>query len=444
MTIASKNSGLVSGTSSDITYLVYHSLQIRTLSGKDFDISSNIIGMSYFENILEASVTMELQIVSSTSVFNTLDIRGGETVTMEIETAMGNFEIDDTNPMYVYKVSNLSTTTMGESFTLHLVSREFITNETSRCMRKHGDQNVHEHVKDILTNELKTDRFNDDTIESAVNKYTFMGNSKKPFHVLQWLGPKSISSAPGPKGNSGGNGSEKGEAKGTAGFLFFENKDGFNFRSLDRLVSSSSKPVYEYTYSQVIEETTSKLGTAKILKYFYEHNVDLRRALRVGMYSNYTYFYDMKTNQLSGFQYKLEEQLGPKLGTEDKIAVHPALKDSISRVMFRISDHGVLDAGGGDKESGRDAVDMAKSYSRYNLLFSQALNILVPINVNLKVGDVVECKLPLMGGSEDAEYDKEMSGNYLIRELRHTFTANQNTTSLKLMRDSYGLYGPQE
>ena len=164
------------------------------------------------------------------------------------------------------------------------------------------------------------------------------------------------------------------------------------------------------------------------------------------MYSNYTYFYDMITNELSGFKYTLRDQIGPKLGSEDTLAVSSDFDDSISRVMFRLSDHGVLDTGTGTKDSGRDAVDMAKSFSRYNLLFSQALNILVPLNVDLKVGDIVKCKLPLIGGDEngDHSFDKEMSGNYLIRELRHSFIPNQNTTSLKLMRDSYGLYGPDE
>ena len=453
MTVVSKkNSALYLGTSSDITHLVYESLRIYPLNGKPFDISQNVVGMSYFENILEASVAMEIQIVSSTSVFNAVNIRGGERVTMKIDTANGvdRFEIEEDNPMYVYKISNMSTTLMGESFTLHLVSREFLTNETSRCMRKYGEQSIHEHVKDILSSELKTDRFNDGTIETTVNNYTFIGNSKKPFHVLQSLGPKGISSVPGPKGNSGSG--KHGEAKGTAGFLFFENKEGFNFRSLDGLVSptspgsSFSKNKYEYTYTDIIEESLTKSTQHKILKFFYEHNVDVRKALRVGMYSNYSYFYDMITNELSGFKYTLRDQIGPKLGSEDTLAVSSDFDDSISRVMFRLSDHGVLDTGTGTKDSGRDAVDMAKSFSRYNLLFSQALNILVPLNVDLKVGDIVKCKLPLIGGDEngDHSFDKEMSGNYLIRELRHSFIPNQNTTSLKLMRDSYGLYGPDE
>ena len=75
MTASSKNSALIKGTSSDITFLAFGRLEIVSLDGKEFDISQNITRMSYFENILEASVAMEIQIVSSTSVFNAVNIR---------------------------------------------------------------------------------------------------------------------------------------------------------------------------------------------------------------------------------------------------------------------------------------------------------------------------------------------------------------------------------
>ena len=53
--------------------------------------------------------------------------------------------------------------------------------------------------------------------------------------------------------------------------------------------------------------------------------------------------------------------------------------------MMRMSDHGITEPFGEMGETGRDHVDMAKSFARYNLLFTQALNILVPCNVNLKL-----------------------------------------------------------
>ena len=159
------------------------------------------------------------------------------------------------------------------------------------------------------------------------------------------------------------------------------------------------------------------------------------------MYSNYTYFYDMITNKLTGYKYSLKDQIGNKTLGKDEIPVSDQFGESVSRVMFRMSDHGALEKGAGLETSGRDHADMAKSFSRYNLLFTQAINILVPLNNDLKVGDIITCEFPLKDG-DAKEMDPEISGNYLIRELRHHFTANQNSTSLKLMRDSYGLHGP--
>ena len=109
--------------------------------------------------------------------------------------------------------------------------------------------------------------------------------------------------------------------------------------------------------------------------------------------------------------------------------------------MVRIGDQGMLTDKLGE-DSGRDNTDMAKSFSRYNMLFTQSLNIVVPCNVNLKVGELIRVIFPTVGpGStpDEKPVDKESSGNYLIRSLRHHFdvAGGQNVTSLNLVRDSY-------
>ena len=437
----------------EITALKTINATIESLSGNETSLLPNIIGIDYFENILEPAVTMEIQLWSTNSLFNLIPIRGGEKVTLELETARGTWEFDDDNPLYVYKVSDLSAEKLSETFTLHLVSREFLTNETNRCVRKYEKQNIHEHVKSILKDILLTDRYSDESIERTSNNYTFIGNYKKPFHTLQWLGPKSISATDSSTKGTSGDG-PTGKANGTAGFLFYENKDGFNFKSIDGLTSSlkvaegksekkeSLKVGKAYSFSAIISESTTKGEPLKIIKWNIEKNIDLRKSLRIGMYSNYTFFYDMITNRVSGYKYNLKDELGEKTLGKDTIPVS-AFGESISRMMFRKSDHGTLEKGAGLDTSGRDEADMAKSFSRYNLLFTQAINILVPLNTELKVGDVIYCEFPYKNqGGNSNEMDPEISGNYLIRELRHHFTANQNSTSLKLMRDSYGVYGP--
>ena len=435
-------------TVGEITALEITDVTIESLSGNKVSLVPNILSIDYFENILDPSVMMEISLIANNSLFNLIPIRGGEKVTIELQTARGTWEFDDDNPLYVYKVSDLDAQKVGETFTLHLVSREFLTNETNRCVRKYQKKNIHEHVKSILKDVLKTDRYSDDSIEKTSNSYTFIGNFKKAFHTLEWLGPKAVSATDSSTKGTSGEGKDA-KAKGTAGFLFYENKDGFNFKSIDGLTStlnvskgsSDKKLTAKYSFSGIISESITKDQPLKIIKWYLEKNIDLRKSLRIGLYANYTFFYDMITNKLSGYKYTLKSELNGKTLGKDEIPVSDQFGESISRIMFRMSDHGALEDGAGLETSGRDDADMAKSFSRYNLLFTQAINILVPLNNDLKVGDMITCEFPLKDG-DAKEMDPEISGNYLIRELRHHFTANQNSTSLKLMRDSYGLHGP--
>ena len=436
--------------------VVINKVALTPLGGRPYDLSNSILSIAYFENILEPSVSMEIEVYSSASIFNELPIRGGEKVELEIVTKDSKkpFTLENESAMYVYKVSGLRSDKTRETFTLHLITREYLTNETSRCLKKYHKSSIDIHVEDILKNTLKTEKNID--VETVMNAYTFIGNNKKPFHTLQWLGPKAISTTPGTKGVSGKSGTKNGKAKGTAGFLFYENRDGYHFKSIDGLVSPTNiskssadkKNIPSYTFGGAIEEHKSPL---EIIKFFWDKNIDMRKSLRVGMYSNITYFYDTLTNELSVYKYDLNEEMGEGAALGKKGMDTPAelFGSSPSRVLTRVSDYGTLDGISSPKAepqpSGRDEADMAKSFSRYNLLFTQALNILVPCNTNLKVGDIIKCNFPQRRSTDAgqaSEFDPETSGLYLIRELRHSFVPNQNTTSLKLMRDSYGLYGP--
>jgi hypothetical protein len=66
------------------------------------------------------------------------------------------------------------------------------------------------------------------------------------------------------------------------------------------------------------------------------------------------------------------------------------------------------------------------------------------LNINLKCGDIIYAQFPKMEPSNNGEVDPEQSGFYLIKELRHHFDpTNKMLTSIRLIRDSYGLYGPK-
>jgi len=430
-----------------VSGLRYQSVTIASLDGtKTIDITNSILGIDYYEDILSPCITMTIDLMNAYSIFNGLPIRGGESVAMEIETVFGNFRLDGEKAMFVTKLSGLDAQRKSESFTLHLTSKEALQNETVRCYKKYNKATINTHINDILKNVLQTTKIGQ--IEQTSNSYSFIGNNKKPFHIMTWLGPKSIS-IHSKSGNSGK------EAKGTSGFLFYENIDGFNFRSIDSLVSntqiqnssSDKENIFKYTFDGIGAIQANDLSNNfKILNYNYEKNIDLMKSLRVGMYVNKTYFYDMYNQELKIYKYSLKEELknATKLGANESIAASEQFGNSITRIMTRASDHGILDSKGTFAESGRDNADMSKSFSRYNLLFTQALNINIPCNVKLKAGDIIYAQFPQMESAQTGEVDKEQSGNYLIKELRHHFSPNEMLTSLRLVRDSYGLYGTNQ
>ncbi len=285
-----------------------------------------------------------------------------------------------------------------------------------------------------------------------------MGNSRKPLYTIQWLGPKSISEGT----KSGEDGTTKGKAKGTTGFMFYENRAGFNFRSINSLVSSTQegakkadgktvnfsihgtkKQPYEWRGLGAID--SNKLdANFQILNYVTEKNVDIRKALITGMYVNQTQYFNVLTHEMSYYTYNLSDEIEDnKLGEQDKIPNVPETDGSTSRYMFRISDHGVTGQGedGLEPSGGANAerTDIAKSVARYNLLFTQSLNMSLPLNKNIKTGDILICKFPRLNQGTAREEDNKLSGKYLVRSVKHHIKPLSSFSYVKLIRDSYGI-----
>ena len=124
--------------------------------------------------------------------------------------------------------------------------------------------------------------------------------------------------------------------------------------------------------------------------------------------------------------------------------------------MLRVNDFGVAQKGSKKDEvqpSSELAVYQNKSYIRNNLLFSQSLSISIPLNPDLKVGQMIDIKLPLKrsnktsqggGGDNKARTDSfgdektnDPSGRYLISTLRHMIGGGKSETQLTLIRDVF-------
>jgi hypothetical protein len=440
-----------------ISKSIYEELVLESNDQKrTVDIRNGAIAIEYFEDIFSPTITARVKVVNTgntitsfkdqdgekQSIYNGLPLRGGERLSMKIAgNVPGRESLDfSSNPkkyLYVSSITDVISEDQRESFTLNLVSREAITNETSRVMRKYPTSSkISESVRKILTDVLKTDSIG--TIDETSNQYGFVGNMKKPFTTLIWLASKGV---PVVSGNT------------TAGFVFYQTRDGFQFRAIDNLISQESKATYVYNPTTVSYNVNNEKvdNEFKILNYSTDKNQNLIEKLRLGTYASHRTFFNPLNFTFTDYQkglFKLKNYVNKtnNLGSTDlrlpKISEgsNLSLGDAPSRIITAILDIGTMEPEVSRSDENADpTLYQSQSLMRYNILFTQSLSVMIAVNTDLRAGDVIECLFPKNSKSDKNEHDSETSGLYMIKELCHHFDVNNSYTSMKLLRDTFGV-----
>ena len=391
---------------------------------KNYDIARGNPSINYYESITSPSISMTISFVDIDQVISRKGITGGEMIDLEI--VIPDFEekfkiTSKKQKMILNSVRDVVTSSNKQTATLEFISEESLVNETCRVNKKFTG-NVTQIVNQLLTNETNSDKKGIQTekkfeTDQAVNKYSFLGNLKRPFETIQWLCPKAQASSE------------------NFGFLFFENRDGFHFKSIENLLKQ--EPEFSYQKPDRPIETDLRIIESNL-----NQSNDMGMNARMGMYSNRTIYIDIENEVYEETDFNISE-----LNPEKPLKVIETLKDKPTRLMFRILDQGALQKGSKKEEVEKRnelAVYQNKSYIRNNLLFSQSLNISVPINPELRAGQMIEVQFPLKSDQNKDTTDKfgkdkdnDVSGNYLISELRHVLGDGRSSTQLNLIRDTF-------
>ena len=387
---------------------------------EEYDITRGNPSINYYESVTSPSISMTLSFMDIDQMINQEGITGGEMIDLEIiiPDFEEKFKIESKKQKLVLNsVRDVVTSTNKQMATLEFVSEESLINETSRVNKKFTG-NVTQIVKELLETEPKGIQTEKEIkTDNAVNKYSFIGNLKRPFETIQWLCPKAQASAK------------------NFGFLFFENLDGFHFKSIENLLKQEP----EFLYQKPDRPTETDL---RIIESNLNQSNDMGMNARMGMYSNRTIYIDLENETYEEIDFNISE-----LNPDKPLKVIETLKEKPTRLMFRMLDQGALQKGSTKKEVEKRnelAVYQNKSYIRNNLLFSQSLNISVPINPELRAGQIIEVQFPLKDNTDQNTTDKfgkdkdnDISGKYLISELRHVIGDGTSSTQLNLVRDLF-------
>ena len=221
-------------------------LEVVTLEAndksQDVDIRNGVMSIDYYEDIFSPTVSAKILVFNTgdsiegkdgkiQSIYNGLPLRGGERLSLRIapnteENGGLDFSENYQDYLYVSSITNVLSQANKDTFTLNLVSREAITNETTRVPVKFpSSSTIDVSVDKILKDYLKTEK--EMNIDKASNSYGFIANMRKPFNIITWLASKAVSE------------------QDNAGFFFYQTQDGYQFKSIDNLINQEPKAEYE-------------------------------------------------------------------------------------------------------------------------------------------------------------------------------------------------------
>ena len=199
--------------------------------------------------------------------------------------------------------------------------------------------------------------------------------------------------------------------------------------------------VANYKEINAILSTYDPKGTdprEKILAKNVIENNDLLENLQFGVFSSKRTFFDPHTGSIAEINLDYgPEDYRDKMNNLGNGTVNSALDGDFlkpSRNFVGVVKRGSIDYTDKSLEEQLENI-ISQTTMRYNTILNQVINIIVPMNLDLTVGNLILCDFPKTGSSE---IDAEISGKYLIKELCHYSSAESAYTSLQIVRDTYG------
>ena len=408
---------------------------------KTASLTNGIVRLTYFESILQDSIKASIifsdagNAIDGKSVVEGLPLVGTEDFKLEMkdnndEKLKVNMVVNSMTPLYEDGSKNV--------INLNLVSEEFLRNEMgeSRC-RARFNGNISDNIEKIFKDRLNSKKKLD--IERTSNDYNFLGNGRKPYYILNILSKQSI-----PEGGEDG----------SAGFLFFETADGYQFKSIDKLFDKKQKKSYVFNNSTDAKEGTPAGYDGKILQHQADSSINVQSKMNMGAYKtklvmfdpyNCKYVVDEKTAD-EAVEKKKVKLAGKGLPVFNEKFKTPT-KD-FTRTTFMMIDSGTLPSGATEeqiKENQKDNFKAAQTLNqairRYNQLFSSMMQITIAGDFSLHAGDVIFVDIFSVKGEKDDTVNKESGGLYIIADLCHYVDSAGTYTKLNLARDSFGRKG---
>ena len=401
------------------------------------NITNLVTHFYHMEDIMSPAFEGRLVVVDNAlSLISSMPIQGNEKVTVEVEDT---FENTYTYTYRVWTVTNRYAADRKQVYTLGLISDEGLINEGIKLEIPEGaGGNISKTVNKIVKQAFDQEIFNNET---ARNWTKLIPRRQTPFSVIRSIQTKAI-----PK--------TRRNKKGTAGFLFWQTREGFNFRSWDGLIVDQ-EDIEEPHWFYYTPAKSDKYSSNIIQEISYISEIDLLKKLREGSYSSRACYFNINTGKYKESVHSIDkvwEQM-EHLGSQTQLP-KGAIERSFNptRIISTLVNNefwytDTQSASADSKNELKDYQDfyLQQAIARAGLMFHQHLQISITGHLEFQAGDCIEIRIPNQEAEvlkeEGDTWDPEHSGTFLVKRVTHQchIAGDQAYSVLELIRDSYGI-----
>ena len=416
---------------------------LTTSGSVTIDLAKNnqILEINIFEDIFMNTISGNIVLTDTNNLITELPIIGQELLSLKIQTPgftedRSSINFTGGREFFVFKIGMRTELSKGaQIYELNFISQETLRDQRVRVSKSYATD-LSTIVEDIMTNEKYIGTTKELFIEPTLGARKLVVPNVHPYIFIKDLLKQSVSS------------------DGSPHYLFFENSDGFHFRSVQDLYKQPAIETFHFsenlpetgkhqepaiidltriiqyelqgTNDMIINTTSGMLGSTSIAHDIYSKNYVTK---------TYGYFDEFDTNtrvsKSSNPRYSESTDMnGKSIGDypEARIFVHP------------ISTKGTIDANHMNYAPSKLSEYGSTKVSRaLELTTGIIIGMTLPGNTAMRVGNIIKLDIPVIGNDHSkTKVDPFYSGNFLVKNLRHQFlqTTRQHLIHMSVVKDS--------
>lgn len=389
------------------SYINSDAVEIKTLKifsddgTKDYDLREFVAAFDVYEDIMYPVIRAEFTIVDSIDLITSFPINGEEIIELEFGTP--GFDITCSYRLYVTSVDSQIINPAGKSKTYKIRAKsvEFMRNNTQYIIEKMTG-NTGELIQQICNRYLKTDKLVS-VGDPTKGDQDVLISRMRPFQAIDFLRKRAVS-----------------QSFLSSSYVFFENKRGFNFATIEFLLNQQQENVNDkiFFFDTTQNTDVKNMNTRSMITLTNVSQVDNTKKLALGSLNNIVRRFDLLTGGVETVNFKNIEQGGNfKTGSKNSAGLNTLnfeQKMGATPATSMLVPH--------SSELPENFINMAigPKHSFVTKMGQNIYHAFVFGDTALTAGDVITVNVPTPTGDTGPRKDDRLyAGNYMISKLRH-------------------------